>query len=414
MTMWKRWLVLGVMVAMAVATRVKAQEVERQEVLRLGDHVQHVDGFRSPADDAFVDVMGPPADDNHKWFITVVSTKGCPACARLKADLAHDPYLRALVNVSDPRQSWSHFNAYLYEDESQKFRWEKIKLGGFPTVLVQPPLNKKYGDPATVVFQTTGYDGNGQKLATKLTAAIKAYLAKQAKRNIAPRETVGHRQHVPVADEPYGIDPPWTPAPKVEPPVTPSPAPVVDIPEIPPPNVQPAPKPQPDAVASTYPEAIVVTDADDGLDAENDSRVRRVLEALRQQRGKNLKIRLMDWRDAKERFPVARDEVPVILVTQDGQIQDKISGRLLPFLETQPREVTLSDIPWSAIITLLTTGFSLPAAIALGVWGFRYVRSRRESAGKPRLINDATFEQVLGLLQTWLASRTPKPPAPSA
>lgn len=411
MTVWKRWLMLGLVVATAFAARARAQEVERQEVLRLGDHVQHVDGFRSPDDDAFVDVMGPPADDNHKWFITVVSTKGCPACARLKADLARDPYLRALVNVSDPKQSWSHFNSYLYEDESQQFRWEKIKLAGFPTVLVQPPLNKKYGDPATVVFQTTGYDGNGQKLATKITAAIKAYLAKQDKRNVAPRQTVGHRQQVPVADEPYGIDPPWTPAPKVEPPVAPAPAPVVDIPVIPPPNVEPAPKPQPEADVSTYPEAIVVTDADDGLDAENDSRVRRVLEALRQQRGKNLKVRLMDWRDAKERFPVARDEVPVILVTQDGQIQDKISGRLLPFLETQPREVTLSDIPWSAVITLLTTGFSLPAAIALGVWLVRFIRSRREAAGKPRLFNDATVEQVLSLLQTWLASRTPKPPA---
>jgi hypothetical protein len=211
-----------------------------------------------------------------------------------------------------------------------------------------------------------------------------------------------------------GVDPPWTPAPKVEPPIlpAPSPAPLVDIPVIPPTDT---PKPvAPQESASTYPEAIVITDADDGLAAENDNRIRTVLEALRQQRGKNLKVRLMDWRDAKDRYPVQRDEVPVILVTNDGRIEDKISGRLLPFLETQPREVTLADVPWSAIITLVTTGFSLPAAIALGVWGVRFVRSRRQAAGKPVLLSDAVLRQVLVLAQQWLESRVPKPPTPTS
>lgn len=411
MTKLKQLLVMMLMLASPAILRADEPEVEKHEVLRRGNHVEYIDGYRSHTGDAFEQVMGPPADDNHKWFITVVTTKGCTPCARLKADLASDPNLRALINLSDPKQSWSHFNSYLYEDESQKFRWEKIKLAGFPTILVQPPLNKQYGDPATVVFQTTGYDGDGRKLATKITAAIKAYLSTRTQ--AATYRPTGHRQQVPAPDENViGVDPPWTPAPKVEPPVAPSPSPLVDIPVIPPLDT---PKPvAPQEPASTYPEAIVITDADDGLAAENDNRIRSVLEALREQRGKNLKVRLMDWRDAKDRYPVQRDEVPVILVTNDGRIEDKISGRLLPFLETQPREVTLSDIPWSAIITLVTTGFSLPAAIALGVWAVRFVRSRRQAAGKPVLLNDAVLGQALALVQQWLESRVPKPPTPAS
>jgi hypothetical protein len=288
-------------------------------------------------------------------------------------------------------------------------------VGGFPTILVQPPLNKKYGDPATVVFQHTGYDGNGQRLASKITAAIKAFLAKRVES--APHRPAGHRQQVPLDEEPLGVDPPWTPAPKVEPPVTPSPTPTpdVDIPVIPPVDIPaPAPAPKTDEKVSTYPEAIVVTDADDGLDGPTDNRIRSVLAALRAQRGKNLKVRLMDWREAKDRYPVRRDEVPVILVTTDGRIEDKISGRLLPFLQTQPREVTLADIPWSAIITLLTTGFSFPAAIALGIWAVRFIRARRQAAGKPLLLSDEALEQVLALVQKFLESRAPKPPAPTS
>lgn len=229
MTNLKRLLVMTLMLVSPAMLRAGQPEVEKHEVIRRGNHVQYIDGYRAEADDAFEHVMGPPADDNHKWFITVITTKGCSPCARLKSDLASDPYLKALVNVADPKLSWSHFNSYLYEDKSQQFRWEKIKLAGFPTILVQPPLNKKYGDPATVVFQTTGYDGNGQKLATKITAAIKAYLGKRSA--VVRYRPAGHRQQVPAPDEEtIGVDPPWTPAPKVEPPVVPTPAPLVDIP----------------------------------------------------------------------------------------------------------------------------------------------------------------------------------------
>ena len=109
----------------------------------------------------------------------------------------------------------------------------------------------------------------------------------------------------------------------------------------------------------------------------------------------------MDWDDARKRFPVSRDEVPVVLMTANGRIEDKLSARLLPFVETEPKQVTLADIPWPAILTLVSTGFSVPAAVALGIFAVRLVRVRREKLGKPLLVDDATFQQILAALQAF-------------
>lgn len=385
--------------AITLAPFASAQEVATEEVLHRGDNVEHINTTQH------ADIMGVPTDDNHKWFITVITARGCLPCQKLESAFVNDPHLRSLVNVSDHKKSWAHYNVYLHDDASQKFRWEKIKLASYPTILVQPPINKSFGNPSTVVFQASGFDGDGKKLAAKIVATIRAYV-----------DTRRGFQNV-------GVDPPWTPAPKVEPAVNPSPAPspFVDIPVIPPVEVPKPDAPKPDAPSDNGPctEAIVITDADNGLADENSENVRNVIEALRTQRGRNLKVRLMDWRDAKDRYPVQRDDVPVILVTKDGQIEDKISGRLLPFLGPQnpppvePKAVTLADVPWSAIITLLTTGFSIPAAAALGLWGFKFFRSRRQAAGKPVLLSDAALEQVLALLpvaQQWIEERFKKPP----
>src|SRR3990167_5629389 len=107
------------------------------EVKRLGDSVQYVDGSNRSADDDYSEVMGPPADDNHKWFISILGQKGCAACARLKADFKTDAYLKALVTVhgnddnhSDVKTSWSHYTYYLAGDKSQDFRWERLKITG--------------------------------------------------------------------------------------------------------------------------------------------------------------------------------------------------------------------------------------------------------------------------------------------
>ncbi len=80
-------------------------QVDEAEVLRVGDMVQHIDGLRRAGpDDAYVQVMGPPASDADKWFISIIITRGCSACERLKKDWATDPWLLALAgpNVACP------------------------------------------------------------------------------------------------------------------------------------------------------------------------------------------------------------------------------------------------------------------------------------------------------------------------
>lgn len=179
-------------------------EVNQAEIIRLGDMVQRVDGYRygQAAEDAVVEAMQPPASDADKWFISVIVTKSCTACQRLKADWASDPSLLALADPNDPKRSWAHYNVYYHEDESQAWRWEDITITAYPTILVQPPRSNAYGDPATVVYQGT-FDGNPRTLASEMAQAIRQYVTKLA-------EADGISQTA-------GASPPWQPAPVDEP-----------------------------------------------------------------------------------------------------------------------------------------------------------------------------------------------------
>lgn len=422
------------------ALRAEDDQVDMAEIKRLGNHVQYVDGsIRSGADDAYVEVMGPPADDNHKWFITVIGTKGCAACARLKADLKRDEYLRALVTVhenddnhSDPRTSWAHYTYYLHGDKSQDFRWENIKLSGYPTILVQPPLNKKYGDPSTVVCQITGYDGDGKKLATNIAAAIKTYLSKQAERRqqghraqlaaiVQERDAGEHPPEPPIPESraprpaprswsqtDIGLDPPWSPAPKVEPPVGPMPAPdnvlppVFDWPPKPKPDQQPKPDATPDAPSDIpqTPEAVIVCETN-LLSAADQERIRPVIERLRRERP-GLRVRIADIRDAKN-LPVKVDELPAVVVTSDGKVDEKVTARLFPLF--QPADATVAPstaappFPWQEVATAVATGGSIPAVIAAAIGVLVWWRARRRALNQPVIAPNLPLEQLAPLVQ---------------
>lgn len=211
-------------------------ELARREILRRGSLVERVGPGWS---NSYVsEVMGPPADDSHKWFISVIVRRDCPACERLLADLAASPYLKAYVDVEDHTQSWAHFNVFQAEDQTQAWRFKDIRIGGYPTILVQPPRNGRYGDPHTVVLQKTGYDGNPEKLAAAIRSAILQYVQKVRPRQF-PRQ--GMRQT-------GGDDASTPPAARYEPPFVPPPSP----PEIPsqpvaphqPVDIPPVPTPQ--------------------------------------------------------------------------------------------------------------------------------------------------------------------------
>ena len=218
-------------------------EVDQAEVRRLGNLVHQL-GVGPQADgvSTFLEAMVPPVNDADKWFISLVSTRSCVPCLQLKQAFGTDPWLKSLADPSDPKKSWSHFNVYDAQDRSQAFRFEKLKIEAYPTILVQPPRSKKYGDPATVVFQGT-YGGDPKKLATDITAAVRRYLAKLSEAQATT--PAGSERGV-------GAEPPWQPAPKIDPvlPVLPSPVtPPVDVVQIPPPlPVPPTPTPAPQPV----------------------------------------------------------------------------------------------------------------------------------------------------------------------
>lgn len=252
--------------------------VDRSEVLRLGDTVQRLgDGIRAGETELFAAAMAPPASDADKWFISFITTKGCVPCEKLKQEWTTNPWLLALANPADPKQSWAHFTVYDKDDRSQSFRFENIKRNSFPTIIVQPPRSRRYGEPSTVVYQGT-YQGDPERLAREIITAMRQYLDKLQLRG-GP------------------ADPPWQPLPKVQP--TPQ-FPTFD------PTIPPAP-PTPPTPTATF--------------------------------------------------------------------------------------------PWTAIITILTAGFTLPAGAGVTYWLITLLRSYRQASGKPPLVDQPTLDAILEQLK---------------
>jgi len=189
---------------LSCATVTQAGYVDQSEIVRMGDMVQHVDGkAHGQSDvDTFVEAMRPPEDDSDKWFISVVGSEGCGACQRLKRDWSQSSSLLALANRDNPKESWAHFNWYYSEDQSQAWRFKNISITEYPTVIVQPPRNGRYGKGSTVVYQAAGYNGDPQKLAKDIVASVRMYVSKL-------------ENHPSVATD-FGVNPPWRPAPNDE------------------------------------------------------------------------------------------------------------------------------------------------------------------------------------------------------
>lgn len=145
------------------------------EINRRGNYVEMVDGINQ-GPNPITEAMKPPADSNHKWFISLITTNNCAACDRLKYDIANHKDLRAWINTVDSNKSFTHFNIYRYEDKTQNWRFSNIRFKAFPTILIQPPLNKRYGDPGTIVAQITGYDGDAKKLSDTIRFKMTEYV----------------------------------------------------------------------------------------------------------------------------------------------------------------------------------------------------------------------------------------------
>ena len=221
-------------------------EIAVAEITRRGDAVEYVAPIAAGTDGTQpLEALAPPADDSHKWYITVVTQVNCPACDLVKHDFARSPERAAFVNVENHRESWAHYNVYDLADQTQRWRWAKIKISGTPTILIQPPRDGKYGDPKTVVWQQSGYSGDPQQLAQKLRAAIITYAERRQETRDKRREPEAPAVSSPDLDSrpstlhSPGIGQPFTP---------PEPqdlVPTIDWPR--PLRPDPAPAPAPDA-----------------------------------------------------------------------------------------------------------------------------------------------------------------------
>jgi thioredoxin-related protein len=254
---------LGLLLALTCSTLFadeKAPEVDAAEVMRRGDMVIVAgEGPRSDATEAFLTAMAPPADDSHKWFVTVLTMKDCPACETLKKDFRNAPELLSFVTAPDEAKAWAHYNEFSINDATQKWRVKEYKATGFPTLVIQPPRNGMWGDPRTVVYQTSGYDGKSQKLADLIRDGVRKYSAKMAEQGypkMAPRSASTAEANSFAASviggarqQEVGVDPPFeTPArpDPFNPQYNPSPSPAPS--QWPPPAQpqQPAVTPSPD------------------------------------------------------------------------------------------------------------------------------------------------------------------------
>lgn len=231
----------------------KPREVDSSEVIRRGDRVTRAGaGPMGVSEQLISDATSPPADDSHKWFLSIIVDDAQESQALLY-DLKHSPALRAWANIDEQRDSWAHVTVYKRGDGTQEWRWKELRITKLPVMILQPPAKLKdeskpdsweWGNPKTVVWQWDGYDvtkpTRAQIRSDAIRTALKLYCdklssnpqyarASSGPRAAAPPPTRGAKQG---ADNPgpkqndIGINPPFN-LPAV--PVAPSQAPVFPV-----------------------------------------------------------------------------------------------------------------------------------------------------------------------------------------
>lgn len=324
-------------------------QVDTASVLRMGDTVQKVGGGFQAGDDvtnAFAQAAAVPPDDNHKWFVSVLTIQGCPSCKNLERNwiaaankerdggtLSEDEKrLLAYANPIDPAKSWSHFQVYNLSDPSQARSFRGIKIEAFPTILVQPPLNKSFGDPQTVVYQAIYRDP--KTMVDGISSYMKAYVAKLDRNSDGFR---GGFNQFP-GDDITSIAQPVRPMPYMPEPSTPpnNPSPAYPLFPVLPPDTKPdrPPETAPTNPAVTDEEIVVVGDGSSGVDLLGDSRLKAAIERIEENRSdpaKKLRVRIVDFADAKGWLPkdVTKDNLPAVLHYRQGTVVTKLSNGIL-------------------------------------------------------------------------------------
>lgn len=359
----------------------QSPEVDASEVRRLGDYVARAgDGQVHGEQDEVLAALQMPDSDIDKWFISVVGSKSCAACEKLKRAWETDPWLLAFANPADPKKSWAHFSYYVIEDQSQNWRFTKLTFKAYPTILVQPPRSGKFGDPALVVFMKV-YSGSPEDLAKEITAAIRRYLSRRVEVNSERglrAVTTGTWPTLPAVEADGDRLPPFSVPPVVDPAPTPNVVPVL------PDEIPPKPKPHVFPIIRKD-EIIVVRDGE--YDAETEALIRQAVDSVRDERGQRLAVRSVEWQEVKDSLPVSEDELPALLLVERGLIGGKISAKLLP-LVTPRGGLLLTIWLWLRDVFVWMVNFAILACvvlIGLAIWGL--VRRRRSAQQQPLQFN---------------------------
>lgn len=146
----------------------------QHEAARRGSYVEHVGGgLQGTESITYAAAMAPPETDNDKWYLSLYEQPNCPPCDALKRDFATSRDLAPFVNVNDHRKSAMHYHVFRTDDVTQKWRLGGITSG--PAVVIQPPLNGKFGDPTQCLEPIVGYHPPGQ-MAELIRSRIRDYL----------------------------------------------------------------------------------------------------------------------------------------------------------------------------------------------------------------------------------------------
>jgi hypothetical protein len=222
--------------AMASAEDKLGAEKAKIEVERRGPCVQIVDDqIHDLGEEAYFAALSIPADDSHKWFLTVIYDKRTAMTDALKKDFAEAKELEPWVRVKDrgkgtydvysTDESFMHCNFEPRVNPFKPEKWKWIKAENCPAIVIQLPISGEWGTAGTVVNQRTGYNGKPDELATWIRDSIKKYTDKysQTRGYRDARDKIrkligfaGHRQvgawNPPFAVQPkelgHGADPP--------------------------------------------------------------------------------------------------------------------------------------------------------------------------------------------------------------
>lgn len=209
----------------------------KDEILRRRDRVQELGTIQATPAGMATEALGPPPNDNHKFFITIVTCAApqwAESCNKLLTDVNTNEHFRAWVKKDDPDNSWAHYQVRRIEDVTQEWWFEKVKdllqprdaagkatipldANGkpvmlFPAIVIQPPIKDRDSRGRVVAF-LRGYDGNPEHTSELIGKAIDEWNVEHSV--IRSAAAGGHGQlegsigapPVPFVTPPTAIDP---------------------------------------------------------------------------------------------------------------------------------------------------------------------------------------------------------------